>query len=505
MFSSFVKSSRVQSLLSKSGRGNQSLFHKKPDFTKNAFNVTRGDFNYLQNDHIHFFKSLLGENRVVMDSSDLEKYNVDWYLQVRGNSAIVLKPKSTEEVSKILSFCNGHKLAVCPQGGNTNVVGAAVPVFDEIIISTELMNEIIELDEEAGILTCQAGCILENLDNYLSERGLIVPLDIGAKGSCHIGGNVSTNAGGMRLIRYGNMHGNILGLEVVLANGTIVDCVSALKKDNSGYHLNNLFIGSEGSLGLVTKVSLQCPSRPKFRNVAFFGLQNFDKVLETFTLSKHKLGEILSAVEVMDTPTMDFIKERNNQKSPIGDYPFYLMIETSGSNEQHDEEKLNMFFEETLEKELVLNGTVANETNKIQDIWSIRENITNGYKTCGAVFYYDISLPTDNYYTIVDEIRAHMGNSCVRVFGYGHLGDGNVHLQIQLEEYSEDLKRHVEPYIFERIAAYKGSISAEHGIGFMKAKYLKMVKPKTTLDSMKNLKIMLDPKGILNPYKILPE
>ncbi|KAG5874102.1 hypothetical protein JTB14_005898 [Gonioctena quinquepunctata] len=404
-----------------------------------------------------------------MDLSDLEKYNVDWFSQVRGCSTIVLKPKTTQEVSKILSFCNDHRLAVCPQGGNTGVVGAAVPVFDEIVISTELMNEIISLDEKSGILTCQAGCILENLDNYLAEKGLIIPLDIGAKGSCHIGGNVSTNAGGMRLLRFGNMHGNVLGLEAVKANGEIVDCLSALKKDNTGYHLKHLFIGSEGSLGFVTKVSIQCPPRPKSRNVAFLGLQNFDKVLKTFNLSKQKLGEILSAVEVMDTPTMDFIKEYNKQKSPIGEYPYYLMIETSGSNEQHDEEKLTMFLEESLQKALVLNGTVASELTKIEDIWSIRDNITNGYKTSGTMFYYDISLPIENYYRIVDEMTTRMEGFCKRVFGYGHLGDGNIHLTVQVGEYNEDSKRRAEPYIFERIVASKGSISAEHGIGFLKA------------------------------------
>ncbi|CAG9814443.1 unnamed protein product [Phaedon cochleariae] len=503
MFSKLCNTQQVRICVRKSLGVNRRNIRTKPDFTKNTFQVSRGDYNHLLDEHVKYFRSLLGDNRVVMDLSDLEKYNVDWFLQVRGCSSVVLKPKNSEEVSRILSFCNKERLAVCPQGGNTNVVGAAVPVFDEIIISTELMNDIISMDDNSGILTCQAGCILENLDDFLAKRGFIVPLDIGAKGSCHIGGNVSTNAGGMRLLRYGNMHGNVLGLEVVKADGTIVDCLSSLKKDNTGYHLKHLFIGSEGTLGIVTKVSLQCPSRPTSRNVAFLGLQNFEKVLKTFRLAKVKLGEILSAIEVMDDTTMDFIKERNHQCSPIGDYPFYLMIETAGSNERHDEEKLDGFFEESMQKGLVLNGTVASEPNKIESIWSIRENITNGYKSCGgAVLYYDISLPLDNYYRIVDEMRIHMGQSCVRVFGYGHLGDGNIHLQIQLKEYSDELKRHVEPYIYERITALKGSISAEHGIGFMKAKYLDMVKPKSSLNLMREMKRLMDPQGILNPYKV---
>lgn len=182
-----------------------------------------------------------------------------------------MKPKTTEEVSKILAYCNENRLAVCPQGGNTSVCGGSVPIFDEIILSTLLMDEIIQFDEISGTLVCQSGCILENLDVFLSGKGLTVPLDLGAKGSCHIGGNLSTNAGGKRLIRYGNLHGSVLGLEAVKANGEIIDCLSTLKKDNTGYHLKHLFIGSEGTLGFITKVALQCPVKPKSINLTLLG------------------------------------------------------------------------------------------------------------------------------------------------------------------------------------------------------------------------------------------
>ncbi|KAJ8954511.1 hypothetical protein NQ318_000742 [Aromia moschata] len=476
----------------------------RPDFTKNTYNVSRGYYNYLQEDHIRFFQRLLGEKRVIMDLSDLEKYNVDWYIQVRGCSSIVLKPKTTDEVSKILSFCEKNRLAVCPQGGNTGVVGGAVPVFDEIILSTELMNQIISLDETLGVMVCEAGCVLENLDNHLADRGLTVPLDLGSKGSCQIGGNVSTNAGGMRLIRYGNMHGNILGLEVVKANGEIIDCLSTLKKDNTGYHLKHLFIGAEGTLGVVTKVAFHCPPRPKYRSVAFLGLQDFHKALKTFRKAKEELGEILSAVEVMDIPTMNFIKEKNNQQSPIGNYPFYLMIEISGSNESHDSEKLHSFLDSCMSSNLILTGTVATDPTKLNAIWRIREGISEGYKTCGAVFHYDISLPLEHYYTLVDDMRRHMGSRCERVFGYGHLGDGNLHLQIQMKEYSKELKELAEPYIYKRTAELKGSISAEHGMGFMKRRYLDLAKPPSSVSLMRDLKKLFDPNGILNPYKVFP-
>ncbi|XP_023310421.1 D-2-hydroxyglutarate dehydrogenase, mitochondrial-like [Anoplophora glabripennis] len=478
--------------------------HNRTNFTKNTYNVSRGNYNYLHEAHIAFFENLLGDNRVIMDLCDLEKYNVDWYTQVRGCSAIVLKPKTTEEVSQILSFCDKNRLAVCPQGGNTSVVGGSVPVFDEIIVSTELMNEIISLDETSGILVCQAGCILENLNNYLADRGLIVPLDLGCKGTCHIGGNVSTNAGGMRLLRYGNMHGNVIGLEAVKANGEVIDCLNTLKKDNTGYHLKHLFIGSEGSLGFITKIALHCPPRSKSRNVALLGLQDFDKVLRTFRKAQAQLGEILSAVDVMDSVTMDFIEDKNHQQSPIGSHPFHLLIETSGSNEVHDSEKVNNFLDDVINSNLISNGTMASEPSKIEAIWSIRENVSNGYKKCGAVFYYDVSLPIEHYYSLVDDMRNHMGDKCERVFGYGHLGDSNLHLQIEMKEYRKELKDYVEPYIFKRTAELKGSISAEHGMGFIKGKYLNLAKPASSIALMRELKKILDPNGILNPYKIFP-
>lgn len=483
----------------------RAMSQKLPEFTKDAFEVSRGNYNYINDSYIKYFRSILGTNRVITNTEDAEKYNVDWFSQVRGSSNLVLKPKTTEEVSKILLFCNENKLAVCPHGGNTGVNGGSIPVFDEVVISTELMNEIISLDENSGVLVCQAGCILENMDNYVRTKDLIIPLDLGAKGSCQIGGNVSTNAGGLRLLRFGNLHGNILGLEVVKADGEILDCLSTHKKDNTGYHLKHLFIGSEGTLGFVTKVSIQCSPRPKYTNVAFLGLQNFNKALKTLKLMRQRLGEILSAIEVIDYCSMDFIKNVVGQQSPIGDYPFYLLIETSGSNAQHDEEKLNNFLEESLQKALVLNGTVASEPSKIKEIWSIRENIPNGYKKVASkMLYYDVSLSLAHYYTIVDDVAEYGKDVIERVFGFGHIGDGNLHLNIQLKNnLTKEVKSNFDSFVLDKVMCYKGSISAEHGIGFTKTKLMDKIKPPSTLKMMRDLKKFMDPNGILNPYKII--
>lgn len=206
------------------------------------------------------------------DKSDLQSNNIDFMAAVRGYSQVLLKPRTTTEVSAILKYCNARKLAVCPQGGNTGLVGGSVPVFDEIILSTQLMNEIEHVDDVSGVLVCQAGCVLERLEERAAEHGLVMPIDLGAKGTCHIGGNVSTNAGGLRLLRYGNLHGNVLGVEAVKADGTILDLMSNFKKDNTGYHLKHLFIGSEGTLGVVTKVAIACPTASKAINVAFVGM-----------------------------------------------------------------------------------------------------------------------------------------------------------------------------------------------------------------------------------------
>ncbi|KAK9869498.1 hypothetical protein WA026_003251 [Henosepilachna vigintioctopunctata] len=271
----------------------RSTYATLPELTKDRYpNVKRANFEYINQSHLNFFTDLLGSNRVITDEADCLPYNTDWIKTNRGQSSCVLKPRTSAEVSALLKFCNDNNLAVCPQGGNTGLVGGSVPVFDEIVVSTSLMNNIINLDELSGVLTCEAGCILENLEDYLTERNLMMPLDLGAKGSCQIGGNVSTNAGGLRLLRYGNLQGTVLGLEAVTASGEILDCLSSLKKDNTGFHLKHLFIGSEGSLGIVTKVAIQCPPKPKAVNLAFLGLESFENILEVFKRSKQGVGEI---------------------------------------------------------------------------------------------------------------------------------------------------------------------------------------------------------------------
>ncbi|XP_064577094.1 D-2-hydroxyglutarate dehydrogenase, mitochondrial isoform X4 [Zonotrichia leucophrys gambelii] len=441
------------------------------------------------------------------------------------------------------------------------------------------MNQIISFDKVSGILVCQAGCVLESLSEYLEEQGFIMPLDLGAKGSCHIGGNVATNAGGLRLLRYGSLRGTVLGLQVVrrvpgssllvsssavllpapvtvqhtatflsrlplfslvgssekgqhvfmrvacycccsfqlpdfqclltevkkvLADGSALDCLTSLRKDNTGYDLKQLFIGSEGTLGVITAVSILCPQRPKAVNVAFLGCQSFAKVLETFTTCRAMLGEILSAYEFMDEKCMELVETHLKLSSPVADSPFYVLIETSGSNSTHDEEKLHNFLEQAMASGLVTDGTVATDEKKIKVLWSLRERITEALTHEGYVYKYDISLPVGKLYDLVTDMRARLGQSAKNVVGYGHLGDGNLHLNITAESYSHSLLEAIEPFVYEWTARCSGSISAEHGLGFKKRHFIHYSKPHEAVLLMQQFKAMLDPKGILNPYKTLP-
>lgn len=301
------------------------------------------NFAHITSKHIREFEKIL--RRGIIDghskdaSEDIEPYTSDWMRKYRGKSQLVLFPESTHQVSQILMYCFQEKIAVVPQGGNTGLVGGSVPVFDEIIVNLKRMNNIRSFDEASGVLVTDAGAILEVVDGFLAEKKYMFPLDLGAKGSCQIGGNVATNAGGLRLLRYGSLHGNVLGMEMVLPDGTILDDLSKLRKNNTGYDLKQLFIGGEGTLGIITGVSMLCPVRSSAVNVAVFGLDSYQKCLEAFREAKKNLSEILSAFELMDGTSQNLLNKVTDRQLPLeGKYPFYCLIETSGSNAEHDNE-----------------------------------------------------------------------------------------------------------------------------------------------------------------------
>lgn len=484
---------------------------------ENYPNVKRLEsFKKLGKEHLDYFKTILSEQEILEANAeeDLAFYNEDWMRKYRGQSKLVLRPKTTQQVSQILKYCNEQHLAVVPQGGNTGLVGGSVPVFDEIVLSLTQLNKIREFDEVSGILKCDAGVILEAADTFLAEHGYIFPLDLGAKGSCHVGGVVATNAGGLRLLRYGSLHGTVLGLEVVLPNGEIVNSMQALRKDNTGYDLKQLFIGSEGTIGVITGVSILCPPRPNAFNVSFLGVESYEAVQKVFVQAKKELGEILSAFEFMDLKSQNLTKiHLADLEHPLSDdHPFYILIETSGSNKDHDDAKLESFLESAMEEGLVLDGVVAQDETELKNLWQWREMVPESSQAAGGVYKYDVSLPLKDLYSLVDAANARLeehglsstedeSKPVISAVGYGHVGDGNLHLNVAVRRYTKEVEKCLEPFVYEFVASKNGSISAEHGLGFQKKNYIGYSKSDQEIKMIKQLKQLYDPNAILNPYK----
>ncbi|MDI1485788.1 MAG: D-lactate ferricytochrome c oxidoreductase [Ramalina farinacea] len=432
----------------------------------------------------------------------------------KGCSKLVVKPGSTQDVSKVLRYCNENSLAVVPQGGNSGLVGGSVPVYDEIVISMSRMNRIRSFDGTSGIMVVDAGCILEVADKFLAEKNHIFPLDLGAKGSCQIGGNVATNAGGLRLLRYGSLHGNVLGIEAVLPDGTVMDDLSTLRKNNTGYDIKQLFIGGEGTIGIITGVSILCPQRSKARNVALFGLESFEKAQQAFRVAKSQLAEILSAFELMDEQGQSMVEFVNQRTRPLDSrYPFYCLIETSGSNPEHDSEKLEAFLEHVMSEDIVSDGVLAQDETQMQSLWSWREGISECVGHWGGVYKYDLSIPLPELYNLVEDTRERLTSAglvgdgdtfpVVGVVGFGHMGDSNLHLNVATRRYDKEVEQLLEPFVYEWIAGRNGSVSAEHGLGLAKKAYVGYSRSDTMIRLMQQIKTLYDPNGIMNPYKYI--
>lgn len=477
-------------------------------------------FKELTQADVAHFRSVLGPSAVVTDPADLEALNVDWMGRYTGSSKVALKPKTTEQVSSIMGYCHSHRLPVVPQGGNTGLVGGGVPVFDEVIISTSAMNTIESFDEASGVVVAQAGVVLETLDNFVGQAGYRVPLDLGAKGSCQIGGNVATNAGGSRFIRYGSLRGSVLGLEAVLPDGRVLDTLTTLRKDNTGYDLKQLMIGGEGTLGIITRLAIACPIKSSSVDTIIVKVDDFDNVKSLLRMAKEKLGEILSAYEFMDKQSVDLaLKHLSHVSDPLRDETEnesvaasgsgLVLVECAGSNAEHNRVKLESFLESAFEDGLVSNGVIAESETQSNALWELRESLPEAIVKAGTggTLKYDFSLPLSSFYEIVELARQKVaGIDGVEIVGWGHIGDGNLHLNIALTSPSTAaaVKERLEPWVYEFVARCRGSVSAEHGLGQMKADAIGYSKANTAVDVMRVIKNALDEKGICNPYKMLP-
>jgi len=485
-------------------------------------------------------------------ADELTRYNRDWTGHYHGSSQLILRPKSTVEVSSILRYCHENFIGVVPQGGNTGLCGGATPIQNEIILSLEDMNTIYHIDKHSGILTCDAGVILQNLQDYAANNGRLFPLDIGSKGTCQIGGNVSTNAGGQYLFRFGGLHGTVMGLEVVLPDGRVMQlnmnvgeeedddngtleerktmvCGGTHRKDNTGYDLKHLFIGAEGTLGIITKVAIVCPALPTSKNAALLVCSSYEHVLKVLQTAHEELGEILSAMELMDDNTLQFVQQygfggidggsrllhdmlESDSGSDHAIRPLYLLVETQGSNSDHDSSKMDNFLTRLFDSNTIQNGFLANDFKQMNEMWSIRESCNPSVARAGCVYKFDVSIPIEEYMDVASELEKEFAvrlEHCIdlKVCVWGHVADGNAHINVVTPgrfEKDHSLAKDIETIVYDTVLKRSGSISAEHGLGQSKNEALGRIKEKNVLDVMVQIKALFDPHGIMNPGKFLP-
>ena len=476
--------------------------------------------------------AILGQDKILFSPDErMDRYCVDWLQQYNCRAAAVAFPSSPATLSALMQYCFDHRLSVVPQGGNTGLVGGSVPRRStEIIISLERMRAIRHFDTVAGVLVAEAGATLASLEDAAAEAGWAVPLDLASRSTCTIGGNVATNAGGLRFIRFGSLKASVLGLEVVCADGTILECLSLLRKDNVGYDLKQLFIGSEGTLGVISAVALQLQPRSTVTNVAAFAVRSFDDAVRLLAVIRVHCAEIISAVEFCDAAAVGFARTLHaNQRRHCssgssssdggsGDdaastdaserafiaAPFVVLLETKGSNAAHDAGKLGQLLEAVLADGLVTDGVVAQSASQAAALWSMRDDVTAAISKRGHTFKYDLSFPVASMYDIVEDVRGRLAGILpgVIVVGFGHLADGNVHLNVSVEGRDPSAVRLVQARldaidVYSMTIARGGSISAEHGLGQAKAGWLSAARSPAVVHLMRTLKQTLDLRGVL--------
>jgi len=446
----------------------------------------------------------LGEHIVRPPRSLLETAK-DWSAAPSSPPLAILEPRSSEEVSQVLAFCNRLQIPLAIQGGMTGLVGGANSMPGEAVLSLAKLNRIEHIDTTAGTALIQAGVTLEQLQNAAEEHDWFFPLDLGARGSCQLGGNAATNAGGNRVIRYGMMRNAILGLEVILADGTRLERLDTVIKNNAGFDLKQLFIGSEGQLGVITQLVIQLQPRPTARCTALCALDGLTKSTQLLKLLKGVLPE-LSAFEVMWS---DYVHESARLQGlalPFqAQYPIYVLIETLGHDLSLSVSAVENALQQALLDEVILDAVLAQSEQQAQKLWSYREGVSElltALKPCAA---FDVSVSLPKMQALVLDLQEELTNRFKEQHHlfFGHLGDGNLHLISGPYPDPEDLHA-LEELTYQRIAAYGGSISAEHGIGVVKREFLHHSKSKEEIDLMAQLKKLLDPKSILNPQRVIP-
>ena len=451
-------------------------------------------------DVIDELRERLGEDALITGPAVQERSAGIW----RADSVMakaVIRPRSTEEVSTALAICHKHGQSVIAQGGLTGLVESAITTPDDVAISLERMNAIEDVNPVDRTMVVQSGVVLQTLQEAADEQGLMFPLDLGGRGSCTIGGNISTNAGGNRVIRYGMTRDMVLGLEAVLADGTVVSSLNRMIKNNAGYDLKQLFIGTEGSLGVVTRAVLRLREKPRNQATLFVALEDFAKLARFLKHMDASLSGTLSAFEVMWNNFYRLVTTEPAKHSPpiAQDYPYYVLVEALGSDEVQVESALG----DAYEQGLIVDAVIAQSEAQRMQLWAMRDDVEQCFRFA-PVFTFDVSMRISCMEEYLAEVNDALASqySEVRNFTFGHMGDGNLHLVISVGTGGEEHRRRVEGCVYEPLARISGSVSAEHGVGLEKKPYLSISRSDSEIALMRTLKRALDPKGILNPGKI---
>jgi len=449
-------------------------------------------------------------------AADLSPWEQDWRKRVSGRALAVVRPGDTTQVAAVVKACAAHQTPIVPQGGNTGLVVGGIPDNSglQIVLSMTRMNAVRAIDPANLTITVEAGCVLQNLQTAAEQAGFLFPLSLGAEGSCTIGGNLGTNAGGTQVLRYGNTRELCLGLEVVTAQGEVWHGLSGLRKDNTGYDLRNLMIGSEGTLGIITAATMKLYPQPAAQLTAWAAVPSMEAAVQLLGLAHQRLGPGLTGFEVMGQFALSLVdKHYPHLRVPIWqDTPWCVLLENSDSeSEQHARVQFEALLETAMEQGWVSDAVVAENLTQAKGLWHIRESITLAQVQEGQNIKHDISIPVSQIAKFVQETDALLEREVpgVRLVDFGHLGDGNLHYNVQAPEGSDgkDFVRAFEDKIntlvFDQVKRFNGSISAEHGVGAQKVNKLPHYKDPTALAMMRAVKQALDPHNIMNPGRVL--
>ena len=449
-------------------------------------------------------------------STDLSAWELDWRKRIRGRALAVVRPGSTTEVAAVVKACAASKTSIVPQGGNTGLVVGGVPDASgtQIVLSLGRMQAVRAIDPANLTITVEAGCVLQNLQAAAEAAGFLFPLSLGAEGSCTIGGNLGTNAGGTQVLRYGNTRELCLGLEVVNAQGEIWHGLTGLRKDNTGYDLRNLMIGSEGTLGVITAATLKLYPQPAAQLTAWAAVPSMQAAVDLLGLAHQRLGPGLTGFEVMGQFALSLVDKHYPQlRVPLWkETPWCVLLENSDSeNEAHARGQFESLLEAALDAGCVTDAVVAENLTQARGLWHIRESITLAQAEEGLNIKHDISIPVSRIPDFVTETDALLAQHIpgVRLVDFGHLGDGNLHYNVQVPEgadgqaFLRDCEDQVNTLVFDQVKRFNGSISAEHGVGELKVGKLPLYKDPTALAMMRAVKKALDPHNIMNPGRVL--